>query len=547
MAPSIFAIAGTLAAIHFVYKLFCFGRNYLHARRADFPVFVVPAFTRSALWMVLAPALQPQLEKYLPTWLLLRFDVAIHGWEFRRKRWYHERLGNIFILVTPDECSLWCADAAVATVILQQRNEFQQLPVAGRILGFLGPNVFMANGDDWKRHRRMFAANLDERISRTVWIESCQQAHTMAEYMVDHPGNETLDGLHSIAINVIGKSGFNQTQEWSPTVRDSTSEATSGRSAYFALLSLVTGMILEAAFMPRKLMKLPLMPLRLQKLGMHLEKAPKYLQEVLDEERQAADNMGPRNNFLSLMLKFADEEKHSGPTGFSLTNEEISGSLFVFTTAGFETTANTMGYAVTLLAMYPEWQEWMREELQGLDPDPLSWPYEDVYPKCRRTLAVMYETLRLYTPVLQTSRAVLKPTQIDDGNGTHYLSAPMDVYIEQAILHIDPTVWGQDVMEFKPSRWFDEAGQFITPPKGTFFPWSGGPRICPGMKMAQVEFVASFATLFRSARCEPLPTTGLKTPEDLKQGLKDILDKSISRLTLTVQDAKEVQLRWIKS
>lgn len=155
--------------------------------------------------------------------------------------------------------------------------------------------------------------------------------------------------------------------------------------------------------------------------------------------------------------------------------------------------------------------------------------------------------MRLYTPVSHSTRAVLEPTQIADGNGTHHLTPPMDVYVEQSIIHLDPSIWGEDVMEFKPSRWIDDAGQFITPAKGTYLPWSGGPRICPGMKMAQVEFVAAFVTLFRSAQCEPLPTMGLEKPEDPKARLQDIMAKSIAKLTLTVRDAKEVQLRWTQA
>lgn len=236
----------------------------------------------------------------------------------------------------------------------------------------------------------MFSANLDERISRTVWIETCQQAQAMIEYMLQHPGNETLDGLQSIAINVIGKAGYNQQQEWSPNLRDALSEKTGGTAAYFELLSLVTVRLLEAAMIPPKFLQLPVMPASLRKMGLHLERAPKYIQEILDEEKQmAADATVPRNNFLSLLLKHADEGEQPGERGFSLTNEEISGNLFVFSAAGFETTANTMGYAVMLLAVYPEWQEWVREELQGLDPDPSTWAYEDVFPKCLRTLALM--------------------------------------------------------------------------------------------------------------------------------------------------------------
>jgi cytochrome P450 len=413
----------------------------------------------------------------------------------------------------------------------------------------------------------LFAANLDERISRTVWIESCQQAQTMLEYVVDHPGGETLDGLRSIAINVIGQAGYSQKLPWSPNLRELTEEVKSGRTAYFTTLSMVTSMFLEAAMLPTKLMRLPLMPPTLRSLGKHLERISQYTQEVLEEERQAATiGSDSRNNFLSLLLQLSDEEKRRGQSGFSLTDEEITGNLFIFSSAGFETTANTMGYAVILLAAHPEWQDWIREELHGLDADVSTWTYEEVYPKCRRTLAVMVtlhlpchhrrkagltcfpqlETLRHFPPVLHSTRAVLAPQRLVGADGTHYLAPPMDFFVSHLSIHLDTTIWGPDAEDFKPSRWFDDAGQIVTPPKGTFLPWSDGPRVCPGMKMSKVDFVAARATLFRSARCEPIPTLGLHRPEDLQRRLQQLMGNSVSKLTLQVRDVKAVQLRWIR-
>lgn len=126
-----------------------------------------------------------------------------------------------------------------------------------------------------------------------------------------------------------------------------------------------------------------------------MERTPGYVQEVLDEERKATEkekekgNGGHRNNFLSLLLQLSDEDLRLGQSQFSLTNEEISRSLFISTTAGYETTANTMGYTVTLLAAYTQWQDWIREELQTLPEHPSTWRYEEIYSKCRRTLAVV--------------------------------------------------------------------------------------------------------------------------------------------------------------
>lgn len=90
-----------------------------------------------------------------------------------------------------------------------------------------------------------------------------------------------------------------------------------------------------------------------------------------------------------MLVQLSDQGKTKGGSGLSLTEDEISGNLFVFSAAGFDTTANTMGYAVTLLTAYPEWQDWIREELQSLEPDNSKWEYKEVFPKCQRVLAVM--------------------------------------------------------------------------------------------------------------------------------------------------------------
>lgn len=121
----------------------------------------------------------------------------------------------------------------------------------------------------------------------------------------------------------------------------------------------------------------------------------------------------------------------------------------------------------------------------------------------------------------------------------------MTVFVSQRVIHVDVDIWGDDADRFKPSRWIDSTGQIVTPPRGTFLPWSAGPRVCPGMKMAQVEFVATFATLFRSARCEIL-RKGEETELQAKKRLEDLMADSLLRLTLQMKNPDEVKLRWIE-
>lgn len=121
----------------------------------------------------------------------------------------------------------------------------------------------------------------------------------------------------------------------------------------------------------------------------------------------------------------------------------------------------------------------------------------------------------------------------------------MDIFVSAEIIHNDTTIWGADAAEFNPKRWFDGNNNLIKPPKDTFLPWSAGLRVCPGMKMSQVEFVATMATLYRNARCEVLPSTANETQEEGRKRLVDIMEDSISKLTLQVKDGNEVKLRWV--
>ncbi|KAJ5623763.1 hypothetical protein N7510_000072 [Penicillium lagena] len=537
-------VSSLLALMWILHTLITFLISYIRGRRTGFPVYIVPIRTKSVLWMLLNVPLGPYFEKYLPGWIYERIDIVSHGWEFRRKAEMHQRLGPAFVVVTLDQCILWVGDPALGNIVLQRRKDFIQSPVIQQIMGFLGNNVLQANGDDWQRQRRIVAPNLNERISEAVWNESCEQSQEMLDYLAKRPGSQTLSGLRCLAINVLGRAGYGQAQPWLPELPVHSKEELNGRAGYFTAMALITEMLPDAAFLPHKLLQMSFMPLARQALGRHLEKISQYTKDMLNDERKAARHeSGPRNNFLGSLVQFSDQDT-GAKSSLTLSEEEISGNLFIFSVAGFDTTANTMGYAVCLLAAYPEWQDWLREELAAL-PEISQWKYEGTFPKCRRTLAVMFETLRHFAPVQHSTRAVSETqTLIDSDGAQHVLTPPMDVYVSQQSIHSNPSIWGADVEEFKPTRWLDDSGNIITPPKGTFLPWSGGPRACPGMKMSQVEFVATMAVLFRSGRCEPVAEGGMSLEQSRKTLLRVLYHESISKITIQVKNPTKVRLAW---
>ena len=162
------------------------------------------------------------------------------------------------------------------------------------------------------------------------------------------------------------------------------------------------------------------------------------------------------------------------------------------------------------------------------------------------SLSFQYETLRLYTPVLHITRCTSTSQVLSS-----FIPGNTAVFIASASIHVSPTLYGPDPLSFRPTRWLSPShsqqnqDSLIEPPRGTFLPWSGGPRHCPGTKMAQVEFVGVIREIFASWRVEVVERPD-ETSEMAKRRLETILENSQPKFTLQVRKPKDVVLRWVK-
>jgi hypothetical protein len=265
-----------------------------------------------------------------------------------------------------------------------------------------------------------------------VWKESAEQASSLAGLLLASSPSwsadksaQTIAGFRTVAINVLAHIAYGHRKHFSlPT----SPRALSRDISYVDAISLCTEQLILAAFLPARLLRLPIMPQLLQTVGVALTRLPDLTRDMLQQERKRTRFIGPMgsatktlndNNhpetIMSTLVRLSDKEKsreNSDPstvlekkasiegTGISssyLTEDEIAGNLFVFTAAGFDTTANTMAYAVTLLAVYPEWQAWIQVEIDTVLGGPtdrqLGEPqlpaYATSFPRLVRCMAVM--------------------------------------------------------------------------------------------------------------------------------------------------------------
>jgi cytochrome P450 len=159
-------------------------------------------------------------------------------------------------------------------------------------------------------------------------------------------------------------------------------------------------------------------------------------------------------------------------------------------------------------------------------------PGADDFDDLTRTRNVVRETLRLYPPAWAVNREATEPVSL----GGYKIPADAQVMMPQWVVHRDDRFW-DDPETFKPSRWdgevrctSDASGEQSEPraaadrPEYAYFPFSGGPRHCIGMRFARLELVLALATMVGRVDldvsvAEPLtftPSLSLRPETDVK-------------------------------
>lgn len=187
--------------------------------------------------------------------------------------------------------------------------------------------------------------------------------------------------------------------------------------------------------------------------------------------------------------------------------------------------------------------------------------------------------MRIYPPVVHIAKGTA-PTLPAPGyiplthpvtGVEHRFPANTTIYINAVAVQSDPGIYGEDVGGFRPGRFVEDVGAAETTEtegergkeerrgvkrriksfgKGTYLAWSAGPRVCPGSKMSQVEFVSVFMTVFARYRVELVVEEkgeGTKeTPEEARRRVEAVMADSQSRLTLQMNRPRDVRIRFVR-
>nr|AFH78148.1 cytochrome P450 [Coptotermes formosanus] len=165
-----------------------------------------------------------------------------------------------------------------------------------------------------------------------------------------------------------------------------------------------------------------------------------------------------------------------------LNDDDIAAQILAFLVAGLDTTSTLLSFASHQLAVYPEIQSRLQEEIdETLQEHAGKFTYEAVN-SMKYLGMVVSETLRMFPPTVTAERLCIKPYTLDI-NPPLELEPGDRLFIPVYGLHHDPMYY-PDPERFDPERFCDENKLHIN--TSAYLPFGSGPQSCIGNQFALV-------------------------------------------------------------
>lgn len=380
---------------------------------------------------------------------------------------------------TPFFRSFLCNDPSLVRLVLQERPD--DFPKSNRIreglAPLLGESVFVTNGDQWKRQRRIIDPAFEGGRLRDTF-PAMWAAGQAAVARMPLGEVEVEAQMSHAAADVIFRTLFSIPIEHKTA--QAVFEAFRAHQRTQPILNL-------AAFLP-----LPRwMPRPHRRATLATARAIRALITAMTAERMAAIDAGTAPDDLATKIMTTADPL----TGARFDTAEMVDQVAIFFLAGHETSASALAWALLMLAMHPEAQERVAAEAAAL---PAEMPDFSALSRLKFTRAVFRETLRLYPPVPMMVREAACPERFRDRD----VPQGAQVVLSPWHLHRHERLW-ENPDAFDPGRWLGTDRPEAT--REAYIPFSAGPRVCTGAGFAMAEGVLLLALLARGFRFAPVP------------------------------------------
>ena len=390
---------------------------------------------------------------------------------------YKLRLGKKRVVIVGDH-------QLVATILRDRPDGFRRTAKLDEVWNELGliSGVFGANGEVWKRQRRMVMHGFDpahvknyfpslHQVAQRLagrWVKAARQA-TPIDLQADLM-RYTVDAIAGLAfgaeVNTLESDGDVIQQH----------------------LDKILPTVFKRIFAPLPVWRWVRTPAdrRVERSAAAVMTAVRGFVEQA-RERMAADpglREHPRN-LLEAMLAAADQP------GSGIDDAQVAGNVLTMLLAGEDTTANTVAWMIHLLWRNPAALARASAEVRAVCGDARALT-QDMMARLDYVEACAHETMRLKPVAPQVPLQTLKDMTLGDVQlpaGTVVISLMRRDSVSDAHL--------PRAAAFEPERWLADGGPgaLAASAKRTSMPFGAGPRICPGRYLALLEMKMAMAVL----------------------------------------------------
>ena len=385
---------------------------------------------------------------------------------------------------TPFFRSFLINDRALISAVLLKAP--QNYPKSDRVTAglkpLLGNSVFVTNGAEWERQRRI----IDPAFSGGRLQETLPAMQAALSAAIERLGQmagpkpiEIEEFASHLAADVIFRTLF------SMPIEDAQASAVYHAFRAYQRRQPVLNIAALIPFARR-------LPRVLDKQTMRQAQNIRALIRALVAARLVEIKAGTAPDDLATKILTTSDPV----TGQRFNEDEMLDQVAIFFLAGHETSAAALSWGLYLLATHPDWQDAVAGEAATFDHTLAGLR------KLVGTRDVFRETLRLYPPVPMMVREARAKTR---WRGRR-VPRGAQVVISLWHLHRHQRLW-RNADAFDPARW--QRPDHATACRDAFMPFSAGPRICTGAGFAMVEGTVLLSGLVGQFRFAPVAE---KTP-----------------------------------
>ena len=366
-------------------------------------------------------------------------------------------------------------DAAAINDILRERpHGFRRWTEIQTVIDELGAvGVFTAEGDDWRRQRRLAVTALNTNHLHR-YFDVVRVATARLRTRLEHAG--TPVDIHALfrsyTVDVTSALAFGHDLN---TLERGEDELQRHLTGLFALI----GRRISAPVPYWHFVKPPADRAAEHSITVLRSAIEGFIADARTRMRERPQLREAPENFLESILAGQEEGRYS--------DEEVIGNVFTLLLAGEDTTANTLAWATFLLAGDRAAQQRLAAEADEILGEDRELASAAAASELRFGEGVLREAMRLKSTAPIIFVEALEDTSVagvELPRGTHVLALTRLAGLPERNARFDPQRW----LESHDSR--------------TFLAFGAGPRFCPGRNLAFLEGKAALAMLARNFELE---------------------------------------------